>query len=182
MKDSKSQPTELKEFLGFAFLIGILFAVLFQLQWQLHSLFNKTFQDMKFADKCAYLTRIQGCIHAILVAIPTFIGMFYLCDNPSETIFTDMQCLNTPKIFHRYTATITVGYLTLDLLIIVFLCRDFSPLGWQFIAHHVAGTTAFAATLFLEQNFLLTVCIVNQFSEISTFFLNVRNMLYTHKA
>ena len=42
-------------------------------------------------------------------------------DNPQETIFDSQQCMGSPKMFHAYTVTITVGYLLYDLFLSLFV-------------------------------------------------------------
>lgn len=63
-----------------------------------------------------YMTRVIAIWHAIVVTVLAYFGCFHLCDNPQSTIFTDMQCLLTPKLYHVISATFTIGYLSFDFL------------------------------------------------------------------
>lgn len=181
-KDSSSQPQNVNEYIGLSVLIIVMFFALFHLFYQLNSIFNKVFREMSFTEKSLYISKILSILHAVFVCVLSFYAMIYLCENPNNTIFSDSDCLNSPKVFHRFSALITIAYLIQDLIAMIFLCRDFTPLGYQFMLHHVTAISSFSLALYTEHNIILTAAIINQFTEISTPFLNLRQFMYIHKA
>jgi hypothetical protein len=48
-----------------------------------------------------------------------------------------------PKMFHSYSSAITVGYLTFDLVLSVFILKDFTALGLQTLFHHLTAASGF---------------------------------------
>ena len=180
-KDSHTQPPMHNIYIGLSVLTIILFFALFHLFYQLNSFFNKTFSLMNFKDKCEYISRINGILHAILATILAYFGVFQLCANPSETIFSDAECMNSPKIFHGYSAVFTIGYLVYDFIVMLVIVRDFTQLGMQQYLHHIVAVTGFSFAIMTKQNIALTGCILNQFTEISTPFINIRYLLFSHK-
>ena len=123
-KDSSSQPPMQNVYLGLAMLTILMFFALFHLFYQLNSFFNKTFQLMKFTDKCGYISKCNSSLHAIIATFLAYIGIFQLCSNSNESIFSDQECMNSPKAFHGYSAVFTLGYLVYDFIVQLFLMRD----------------------------------------------------------
>lgn len=143
---------------------------------------KSAFQQLDKAKKLDYIARVTSSLHAIIVTVTSTIGCFYMCDDTSKTIFTSMQCLNTPKIYHAYTTQITTGYLTFDFILSVCVLKDFSSLGMQTLFHHVtAGGGFFLASIIDHQSAYLILCLANQHTEISAPFMHLRQLLYIHK-
>ncbi|TNV76592.1 hypothetical protein FGO68_gene15160 [Halteria grandinella] len=130
-----------------------------------------------------YLTRVIAILHALLVTALAYYGIFHLCDDNKQSILSSRQCLTTPKLFHLLSAIITIGYLSFDLLATASFNHENNPLTYQTYMHHVAGIVAFATALVLrvQGSPFLIGAIANQFTEISTPFMNLRQILYVHK-
>lgn len=141
---------------------------------------HSNFTSKKRVD---YLTRVIAIWHGIIVTVLAFFGCFYLCDNPQASIFTDMQCLLTPKLYHVISASITIGYLTFDFLATFLFNHENNALTYQTYAHHVAGIVSFYSALVLRpsSSAFIIGTVANQFTEISTPFMNFRQLLFTHK-
>lgn len=126
--------------------------------------------------KIDYLMRIIAIIHAIIVTVMAYFGCFTMCDEPGANIFTSRQCLLTPKLFHAVAAIITIGYLTFDFVMTI-LIHENTTLIYQTYAHHIAGAVSFYSALVLRPNLptaFVIGAVANQFTEISTPFMNFR--------
>ena len=55
-----------------------------------------------------------------------------------------------PKNFHQISALVTIGYLTYDLLVLLFLIRDHSALTYQTYIHHFFAIAAFYIALIMD--------------------------------
>ena len=60
-----------------------------------------------------------------------------------EAFMNEDSCWDVYRPENSLTLMITQGYFLFDLTVILILARDFSPLGLQSAAHHVAGTICF---------------------------------------
>lgn len=124
------------------------------------------------------MTRIIAIIHAILVTIIAAYSCFYLCPIFGE----DDRCRFQTLSYHALSALITIGYLLFDLLATLFFNHHETVLTYQTYAHHVAGILAFyTALLFQRESPFLMGAIANQFTEISTPFMNLRQLFFTHR-
>jgi TLC domain len=123
-----------------------------------------------------YLTRVVAIIHAALVTIFAYYGVFHLCEDPSKSVFTSQECLLTPKLFHVLSAVVTIGYLSFDLIATLVFNHENNTLTYQTYAHHVAGIVSFYAALVCkpQTSVFLIGAVANQFTEISTPFMNLR--------
>lgn len=130
-----------------------------------------------------YLTRVVAIIHAALVTALAYYGMVSYCEEPSKNILTSRKCLTTPRVYHLLSAVVTIGYLSFDLVMTLAFNHESNKLTYQTYLHHVAGITAFSTALILrvQGSPYLMGAIANQFTEISTPFMNLRQLLYTHK-
>lgn len=150
--------------------------------------FNGTFTSMKghlFFGKpqVDYLTRVIAIIHATIVTVIAYYGCFYYCDDPKSSIFTDSHCRNSPKLIHVLSCIFTIGYLSFDFLMTLLFNHENHSLTFQTYAHHVAGILSFYAALVLRPHSspFLMGAVANQFTEISTPFMNLRQLFFTHK-
>jgi len=85
-------------------------------------------------------------------------------------------------MFHAHTLTITIGYLMFDFVLCAFVIKDFTPLGYQTYFHHLGASATFILALLLDNHgaYIITA-MSNQFTEISTPFMHIRQMLFIHK-
>ena len=78
----------------------MLFWATFYLVHKLANVFSPTYRDMLFKKKADYLSRWVAILHGFVAAILAFVGCFCLCEREDESIFTDYECLITPKNLH----------------------------------------------------------------------------------
>lgn len=131
-------------------------------------------------ERTDYQARVIAIIHATLVTILAFIGMYSYCD---ESFFTSHECRHHPRVYHVLASIVTVGYLLQDLIVIALFRHATSAIQLQTYAHHVAAIAGFYTALVLRPQgspFLLAA-IANQFTEISTPFMNIRQLMFYHK-
>ena len=128
-----------------------------------------------------YLTRLVAILHAFLVTFIAFHASFFSCDS-NLTIFQDDLCRLEPKNYHALSALLTIGYLLFDLLATSLFNHQSNLLTYQTYAHHIAGITAFYFSLIVKPfgSPYLMGALANQFTEISTPFMNIRQLLYVH--
>jgi hypothetical protein len=119
-----------------------------------------------------------------MAAFTSGIHYFWLnfSDDSTKSIFTSEKCFTDPKLYHAHCITITIGYLVFDFLLTAVFVKDYTTFGMQTYFHHFAATIGFFMSLILNTHgaFILT-CMGNQFTEISTPFMHIRQMLYIHK-
>ncbi len=79
----------------------------FTLFWAIYYLMHKvcvvlvrTYRDMSNKKRADYLSRWNAIVHAVVVTGLAYIGCFHMCDQREESIFTDYQCLVSPKNYH----------------------------------------------------------------------------------
>ncbi|CDW83784.1 UNKNOWN [Stylonychia lemnae] len=130
--------------------------------------------------KANYISCIVAILHAFVSTYIAFIGIFYFCDREGANLFNDQECIRNPKNYHQFAAMITISYLVFDFSLQLFLIRDYSTLSIQTYIHHIFGTLGFYLAL-IENTVSLTAAIFNQATEISTGFLNLRQLFFFHK-
>jgi hypothetical protein len=130
-------------------------------------------------ERIEYTLRVVAIIHAILVTFLSYYGMFGMCDT---NFFSSDYCRLTPKVYHVLAAILTIGYLLQDLIMVTLFTHENTTLIYQTYAHHYAGIIAFYFALVLRPvgSPVLLGAIANQFTEISTPFMNFRQLLFKH--
>eukprot|EP00347_Sterkiella_histriomuscorum_P001061 403373482 len=144
-------------------------------------LLSREYEMMNNKQRAQYIDAYIAIIHAIAVTFLAFIGIFMTCDKRDSHMLNDQDCLRNPKNFHQFSALVTIGYLVFDFFVCAILIRDNTSLQYQTYAHHIIGASAFYMALVMENNVPLSAAIINQFTEISTPFLNLRQIFFTHK-
>ena len=69
-----------------------------------------------------------------------------------------------------------------DYVLCAIVVKDFTPFGYQTYFHHTAAISSFLFVLVLDNHGAYVITAIgNQFTEISTSFMNIRQMLFIHK-
>lgn len=133
----------------------------------------KTQNKASKKERIEYTLRVVAIIHATLVTFLSYYGMFGMCDT---NFFASDYCRLTPKVYHVLAAILTIGYLLQDLIMVTLFTHENTTLIYQTYAHHYAGIIAFYFALVLRPlgSPVLLGAIANQFTEISTPFMNFR--------
>jgi len=98
-----------------------------------------------------------------------------MCDDKTKTIFDSNECYKDPKMFHEYSAAITVGYLTFDFIFSAFILQDFTALGLQTIFHHLTAALGYTLAMIMNNpGIYLMLAVGNQHTEVSAPFMHIR--------
>ena len=104
--------------------------------------------------------------------------MFYICGG-NQTVFNSDECINTVRYIHIWALIHTCGYFIVDFLFIFFVIGGDTALDYQTYAHHIIAVLTFYQTLYF-MDFMVVFGTMLLFMEISTIFLNLRYLLFTH--
>ena len=105
--------------------------------------------------------------------------MFFVCPD-GESVFSSEVCFDTPRYLHIWALVNTCGYFVWDTFNICVIIRTFTTLDKQMIGHHVIAFFTFVGTLAF-MNFAVVFGVVLLFVEVSTTFICLRWILYTHR-
>lgn len=125
-----------------------------------------------------YRTYTTSFIHALVCVFLSTIAMFYICGE-GKTVFNSDECINTVRYVHIWALIHTCGYFIVDFIYIWFVIEGSSALDYQTYAHHIIATVTFYQTLYF-MDFLVVFGVMLLFMEISTLFVSMRWLLYTH--
>ena len=110
-------------------------------------------------------------------------SMFLLCGTAPTgemiTIFTSQQCINTVRNLHFIALMHSCGYFIVDFFYLAFVIRQHSDLDKQMYAHHLLALVTFYLT-FVHMNWLVVVSVTLLFTEVSSNYICIRWLLYTH--
>lgn len=87
-------------------------AVLFSKESEFHRMPEKV--------KKEYYSRIVSDLHAIVATCASIYVIYFACESPSDTVFTNFQCLNEPKLVGLYIIAISSAYCLYDMYICLF--------------------------------------------------------------
>lgn len=88
--------------------------------------------------------------------------------------------MDTPRYLHIWALVNTCGYFVTDTFCIVVIIRSFTPFDKQMIGHHIIAFFTFLSTL-VFMNWTVVFGVILLFVEVSTTFISIRWLLYTHK-
>jgi hypothetical protein len=81
-------------------------------------------------EKYELVILLNANIHHIFCFSFAFINVFLMCDSPWDFFTADEKCFMTYKPFYSHSGMWSMGYLTFDLMLILFLTHDYkSDLG-----------------------------------------------------
>ena len=118
-------------------------------------------------------------MHSIAAVVFAWLTMFNICGH-GQTVFNNDKCLDTPRYLHIWALVNTCGYFVFDTFSICAIMRTFTPLDKQMIGHHVIAFITFISTLAF-MNFTVVFGVMLLFVEVSTTYISIRWLLYTHK-
>ena len=102
---------------------------------------------MKSDEQTFYLSRVVAIIHHALVFPLVLLIFFNECE--TGTILTNDECLMQPTAASLYLYTITLGYMTYDLILITFWIVKKQPFVKHLQIHHALVILMLAACLYV---------------------------------
>ena len=140
--------------------------------------YSHIYSVMTRIKQAEYRSYITSTIHAIVCVFLTTIAMFYICGN-DQTVFNSDVCINTVRYIHIWALIHTCGYFIVDFLFIWFVIEGSSALDYQTYAHHIVAVFTFYQTLYF-MDFMVVFGVMLLFMEVSTIFVSLRWLLFTH--
>ena len=140
--------------------------------------YSQTYRDMDHLKRVEYRSYIKSIVHAIVAVFLSTISMWYICGD-GKTVFNSDECMNTPRYIHVWALIHTCGYFLLDFFFLYFVTQGRTALDYQTYAHHLVAVTTFYQTLYF-MDFMIVFGVMLLFIEISTPFLSLRWLLFTH--
>ena len=117
--------------------------------------------------------------HSLTSVSFAVLAMFYVCPN-GATVFNNDECLDTPRYIHIWGVINSSAYFIVDLLNTVIIIREFTTYDIQMIVHHIISVITFLGTL-VFMNFTVIFGVMLLFVEVSTTYICIRWLLYTHR-
>jgi len=156
-------------FFGMLFIVSYLF-----LKVVLKPEFFMKKKDEK--ERYEVVVLIIGNLHHVVASTCVLYTIFYMCDYPFAMFNGDEMCLRTYKPFYSHLGAFTCGYFVYDLFMQLCVYQDFSPLGYQNIAHHCLTWMSFVSCWIAGHNTPMQshITMICEFSQI---FLNIRNTI-----
>ena len=139
---------------------------------------TRVYSEMSRVKQTEYRSYILSMAHAIGCVILATISMFYICGD-GQTVFNSDECINTPRYIHIWALLHTCGYFLMDFFFLWFVVEGNTALDYQTYAHHLVATATFYQTLYF-MDFMVVFGVMLLFIEISTIFLSMRWLLFTH--
>jgi len=140
---------------------------------------NKRYLKLDRKKQGEYRASIISPIHAVICVIFAVAAMFYVCGE-GQTVFNNEHCLETPRYLHIWALVNSCAYFIADTFNIVIWKGDFDAYDKQMIGHHIIATVTFMGTLAF-MNFTVVFGVMLLFVEVSTPYICMRWILYTHK-
>ena len=153
-------------------ILGAVFAAVFGKENEFFKMSKRTVAE--------YHSRNVSDIHAAIALPIAFYSAYYVCDDPSKTIFSSDECLNKPHKVQLYGITISTAYVIYDLVVCIVFIGYKMKEGADFIFHHVVGIIGAVAVLIAGQ-FTIALSVCNLVSEFSNAFMNLRWRMLKHK-
>ena len=140
---------------------------------------NKRYMKLNSLKKTEYRTNIIAPVHSLLAVVFSWLAMFNVCGH-GQTVFNNEKCFDTPRYLHIWALVNTCGYFVFDTFSLVVIQRTFETIDKQMIGHHIIAFVTFVSTLAF-MNFTVVFGVVLLFVEVSTTYISIRWLLYTHK-
>lgn len=132
---------------------------------------------MKNTKQTEYRSYLLSPSHSTTAVILSILGTFDSCSEGN--IFTNQECMNTPKFIHIWALQHTCAWFIVDSFFIGVIIRGTSAFDLQMYAHHFVSVFTWYSTLYF-MNFTVVIASAILFVEISTIFISFRWLLYTH--
>ena len=140
---------------------------------------NKRYQKLTWSKQGDYRANLVSPIHSILCIMFSTLAMFEVCGD-GQTVFNNEHCMGTPRYLHIWALVNTCGYFVTDTFCIIVIIRTFTTIDKQMIGHHVIAFITFVGTLAF-MNWTVVFGVILLFVEVSTTYISIRWLLYTHK-
>jgi hypothetical protein len=147
-------------------------------QHEIYLRFNQKYKEMKPETQALYRAYVVSIVHCIGCVIMSYLAMWHVCPG-EETVFNSEHCMNTVRHIHIWALLHTCGYFINDFFVLKYLIKGDSPLDRQTLWHHLLGAIVYYETL-MYMDFCTVFGTMLLFTEISTIFLSIRYLLYTH--
>ena len=131
-------------------------------------------------NKREYYSRNVADIHAWIAAPLSLYCVFYICDDPTQSIFTSQECLMKPQKAQLYLIAISTAYVTYDVIFCVIELGYTMRNGGDFIAHHIVGIIG-ALCVLVAGRFNVALSAGNLVSEWTASAMNFRWRMLKHK-
>lgn len=141
--------------------------------------FNPLYTKLAGSKQIEYRTNYVSPIHSIVCQVFSVVGMFFLCGG-HETVFNSTECIETPRYWHIWAIIHTCCYFIVDFFFLMFGVGGTTNFDKQMYAHHViSAVTAYSTLVFM--NFTVVFAVMLLFTEVSSVYVCMRWILYTHK-
>jgi len=98
---------------------------------------------------------------------------YFVCQNPSDNIFTNFECVNEPRMAALYVCALSSGYCFYDIYVCIYEI-EFTPKECRdYIFHHAVGVFG-AILVLINGQFFVLLSVANLISESSNFLMNIR--------
>ena len=124
-----------------------------------------------------YRSYLLSPIHSLVAVLFSVLGTYYICDDGN--IFTNNECMNTPRYIHIWALQHTCAWFIVDSFFIGVIIGGTSPFDLQMYAHHFVSVFTWYSTLYF-MNFTVVYASAILFVEVSTVFIAIRWLMYTH--
>ena len=138
------------------------------------------FHLMPAKVKKEYYSRIVSDLHAIVATCASIYVIYFACENPADTVFTNFECLNDPNQVGLYIIAISSAYCLYDMYICIFEIKFAFHECSDYIFHHTVGLLG-AILVIVTGQFPVALSVGNLVSETSNFCMNLRWRLLKHK-
>lgn len=123
-------------------------------------------------ERLDYVYKWMSLLHSIFISVVAFIGTFYLCDDPSASIFTSNQCLIHTKKLQEAACLIAGSFLAYDTIYMAIFLNSLTPISTY--VHHLLIVPVYICAVISGLSVPITVCCSNLFLESTTILLNIR--------
>ena len=156
----------------------VYFFILHILSDQFGRHYYPAYKGLKENKKTEYRSYLLSPLHSVVAVTFSVLGCLYSCDEGN--IFTNVQCLNTPRFIHIWALQHTCAWFIVDTFFMAAVIRGTSAFDMQMYAHHFVSVFTWYSTLYF-MNFTVVVACAILFVESSTIFVATRWLLYTHE-
>lgn len=137
------------------------------------------FEKLTPKAKSEYYSRQVSNVHAAFAVFLSVKGVWYSCEDPTQSIFTSEKCLLTPNWTNLNLVVMSSAFCLYDLYICLFEIGYTLNQGGDFIIHHVVGVAGAVTSIALgRQNVPLSAAAI--LSEASNFAMNIRWFMLKH--
>ena len=157
----------------------VLYIILHLLIHWLMTYWSTRYYKMTRAKQGEYRAYAISPFHSCTSCTFAVLAMFYVCPN-GATVFNNEECIDTPRYIHIWGVVNSSAYFVVDLLNTVIIIREFSTYDIQMIVHHIISVVTFLGTL-VFMNFTVVFGVMLLFVEVSTTYICIRWLLYTHR-